>query len=263
MNDKFFDLKKEKQDSMIGSALKVFALNGFSHASTDEIVAEASVSKGLLFHYFYSKAGLYSFLIEYCARFALVELNSELRRQEALPFFELTRAITRAEASSMRRYPYLMLFLERVRADGTSSDQDKDSLAYAREHNIGVINYSPLAQGILTGKFPKDRKIDVNDGRSHASLFQQPYFNQAIDVAEALRPYAEKYNVTLAQLAIRMCMQNPAITAPIVGAKSEAQVLDNVKACDFEISVEDYEAIDKLSLAFTDTLPTFKSFFWQ
>ena len=128
MNDKFWDLKKEKQDSMIGSALKVFALNGFSHASTDEIVAEASVSKGLLFHYFYSKAGLYSFLIEYCARFALVELNSELRRQEALPFFELTRAITRAEASSMRRYPYLMLFLERVRADGTSSDQDKDNL---------------------------------------------------------------------------------------------------------------------------------------
>ena len=128
MNDKFWDLKKEKQDSMIGSALKVFALNGFSHASTDEIVAEASVSKGLLFHYFYSKAGLYSFLIEYCARFALVELNSELRRQEALPFFELTRAIARAEASSMRRYPYLMLFLERVRADGTSSDQDKDNL---------------------------------------------------------------------------------------------------------------------------------------
>ena len=128
MNDKFWDLKKEKQDSMIGSALKVFALNGFSHASTDEIVAEASVSKGLLFPYFYSKAGLYSFLIEYCARFALVELNSELRRQEALPFFELTRAITRAEASSMRRYPYLMLFLERVRADGTSSDQDRDNL---------------------------------------------------------------------------------------------------------------------------------------
>ena len=52
--------------------------------------------------------------------------------------------------------------------------QDNDSLAYAKEHGIGVINYSPLAQGILTGKFQKDRKIDVNDGRSHASLFQQP-----------------------------------------------------------------------------------------
>ena len=128
MNDKFWDLNKSKQDNMISSAVKVFALNGFSHASTDEIVAEASVSKGLLFHYFYSKAGLYSFLIEYCARFALVELNSELRRKDALPFFEFERAVTRAEASSMRQYPYITLFLDKVRKDGTTGEQDMSSL---------------------------------------------------------------------------------------------------------------------------------------
>lgn len=128
MNDKFWDLNKSKQDNMIGSAVKVFALNGFSHASTDEIVAEASVSKGLLFHYFYSKAGLYSFLIEYCARFALVELNSEMRRKENLPFFEFERAITRAEASSMRQYPYITLFLDKVRKDGATGEQDLSSL---------------------------------------------------------------------------------------------------------------------------------------
>ncbi|MBQ6550824.1 MAG: aldo/keto reductase [Lachnospiraceae bacterium] len=141
--------------------------------------------------------------------------------------------------------------------------QDDDSLRYAKEHGIGVINYSPLAQGILTGKFAKNRVFDVNDGRSHASLFQQPYFNRALDLVDALRPYAEKYGVTMAQLSIRMCMQNPAITAPIVGAKSDTQVLDNVKACDFEISAEDYKAIDALSKEFTDTLPAFKNFFWQ
>ena len=52
MNEKFFDLKKEKQDRMINAALKVFALNGYRHASTDDIVREAAISKGLLFHYF-------------------------------------------------------------------------------------------------------------------------------------------------------------------------------------------------------------------
>ena len=51
MNDKFFDLKKEKQDRMINAALKVFALRGYRHASTDDIVKEAGISKGLLFHY--------------------------------------------------------------------------------------------------------------------------------------------------------------------------------------------------------------------
>lgn len=129
MNEKFWDLNKAKQDSMIGSAVKVFALNGFSHASTDEVVAEASVSKGLLFHYFYSKAGLYSFLAEYCARFSLVELHSELRKNEVLPYFDLARSVTNAEASAMRQYPYITLFLERVRTDAVSSEQDRESIA--------------------------------------------------------------------------------------------------------------------------------------
>ena len=55
MNEKFFDLKKEKQDRMINAALKVFALHGYRHACTDDIVKEAAISKGLLFHYFGSK----------------------------------------------------------------------------------------------------------------------------------------------------------------------------------------------------------------
>ena len=50
---------------MINAALKVFAKNGYKHASTDDIVKEAGISKGLLFHYFVSKMGLYSFLLDY------------------------------------------------------------------------------------------------------------------------------------------------------------------------------------------------------
>ena len=52
MNDKFFDLKQEKQDRMINASLKIFSRGGYRHASTDEIVKEAGISKGLLFHYF-------------------------------------------------------------------------------------------------------------------------------------------------------------------------------------------------------------------
>lgn len=51
MNDKFFDVKKEKQDRIINASLKMFALNGYRHASTDDMVREAAISKGLLFHY--------------------------------------------------------------------------------------------------------------------------------------------------------------------------------------------------------------------
>ena len=83
MNDKFFELKKEKQDRMINAALKVFSLNGYRHASTDDIVQEAEISKGLLFHYFGSKAGLFAFVYEYSVRYMLLELSTKVSRKES------------------------------------------------------------------------------------------------------------------------------------------------------------------------------------
>ena len=55
MNEKFFDLKREKQDRIMGAAIKFFALYGYENASTDDMVREAHISKGLFFHYFISK----------------------------------------------------------------------------------------------------------------------------------------------------------------------------------------------------------------
>ena len=72
MNQKFFDLKKDKQDRMINAAMKQFYLEGYKRASTDEIVKDAKISKGLLFHYFLSKKGLYQFLCDYSIRFFLL-----------------------------------------------------------------------------------------------------------------------------------------------------------------------------------------------
>ena len=76
MNSKFFDIKKEKQDRIINAALKVFAMQGYRHGSTDDIVREAAISKGLLFHYFGSKVGLYGFVYDYSVRFMNLELRS-------------------------------------------------------------------------------------------------------------------------------------------------------------------------------------------
>ena len=105
MNDKFFDLKQEKQNRIINAALKVFARNRYRHASTDEIVKEAGISKGLIFHYFESKAGLYEFLFEYSARFMLLELSREVDGAQT-DFFELVRQMERARMQVMKLYPY-------------------------------------------------------------------------------------------------------------------------------------------------------------
>lgn len=138
---------------------------------------------------------------------------------------------------------------------------DHEEMNYCIDNNIGIISYSTLAQGILTGKFTKDTVFPSEDGRSRVPLFQSPHYEGALDVVEKLRPFAEKYDVTLAQLAIRWVIQQKGITAPIVGAKNPSQVLDNVKACNFVISDEDFKAIDKISQAFAYELPHFQTFF--
>lgn len=138
---------------------------------------------------------------------------------------------------------------------------DLEEMDYCIQNQIGIISYCTLAQGILTGKFNKDTRFSKEDGRSRAPLFQSPYFEGALDVVDRLRPFAQKYDVTLAQLSIRWVMQKEGITAPIVGAKSPAQVQDNRKASSFVLSDSDFAAIDEISKAFAYQLPRFKTFF--
>lgn len=110
MNAKFFDLKQEKQDRMVNAALKIFALNGYSHASTDDIVKEAHISKGLLFHYFDSKIGVYSFIYDYSVRFISLELSSAIDPNET-SYFEILRQMEAAKMQVLKSYPYMFMFL--------------------------------------------------------------------------------------------------------------------------------------------------------
>lgn len=116
MNEKFFDLKKEKQDRMINAALKIFGLNGYGHASTDEIVREAGISKGLLFHYFISKLGLYTFVYDYSVRYMLLELGTGVATEET-DLFSLLGQVLQSQVQVMKTYPYMQLFLQRSRSE--------------------------------------------------------------------------------------------------------------------------------------------------
>lgn len=116
MNDKFFDLKQEKQNRIINAALSVFAADDYRHASTDDVVRKAGISKGLLFHYFESKLGLYTFLFDYSVRFMLLEYSHEVRRSET-DFFELVRQMERAKMQVMKLYPSMQQFINRGMAD--------------------------------------------------------------------------------------------------------------------------------------------------
>ncbi len=121
MNERFFDLKKDRQDRIINGAMRIFAQNGYRHASTDEMVAAASISKGLLFHYFKSKKGTWEFLYEYSTRYMLLELR-EAGRRRGCDFFEMYRQLVRADAAVLQKYPYMPLFLRRADEELAAGD---------------------------------------------------------------------------------------------------------------------------------------------
>lgn len=111
MNDKFFDLAREKQDRMINGAIEVFAKNGYKHASTDDMVKTVGVSKGLWFHYFGSKEGIYVFVYDYCVKYMLLELSTVVDENET-NYFELMIQIAKTKVKVGQSYPYLTIFLE-------------------------------------------------------------------------------------------------------------------------------------------------------
>lgn len=131
MNHKFFDVSKEKQDRIINAGLRVFALNGYGHASTDEIVRLAAISKGLLFHYFESKLGLYTFLYDYSTRFMMLEINGD-KKENAADFFTVIRGMEAACLRALRKYPYMRRFLDSAMTEECA--EAAEAIAETREN---------------------------------------------------------------------------------------------------------------------------------
>ena len=125
MNEKYFDLKKEKQDRIINAALAVFAAGGYEHASTDDIVRKAGISKGLLFHYFISKLGLYTFLYDYSVKYVTLEIKSSVTAEKQ-DYFALRKLMAFAKMQVMKNYPDMLLFI-----DTASRERDPEAASAA------------------------------------------------------------------------------------------------------------------------------------
>lgn len=127
MNEKFFDLKKEKQDRMINGAMKVFAAGGYRGASTDDMVKEAGISKGLWFHYFGSKLGLYTFVVDYAVKYMSMELTASFN-SSVTGYFDIYKTTEQIKMLVRKSYPYIPLFLASVM-------NEKDEEAVKAVHN--------------------------------------------------------------------------------------------------------------------------------
>lgn len=130
---------------------------------------------------------------------------------------------------------------------------ETDAMPYCIEKQISIIAYSPLAQGLLTGKFAPGHTFDPDDNRAKNKLFQGENFEHAHQALDKLRPIAESHNCTLAQLAIAWLISQPRSNA-IVGARNAEQVIANAQAASVQLSAEELEHIDSIGRIVTDHL---------
>lgn len=125
-------------------------------------------------------------------------------------------------------------------------DVEAEILPYAREHNIGVIVYSPMASGLLTGAMTRERvaAMPQDDWRKHDAEFQEPRLSQNLELVERLRAIGDRHGRSPGEVAIAWALHNPAVTAAIVGSRSPEQTEGVIGAGAFRLTDDEVSEIE-------------------
>jgi aryl-alcohol dehydrogenase-like predicted oxidoreductase len=115
---------------------------------------------------------------------------------------------------------------------------EPDILPYCQANNIGVIVYSPMGSGLLTGTMTRERiaNLPVTDWRRTDARFQDPQLSQTLAVVEKLRAVGARHNASPGEVAVAWTLAHPAVTGAIVGGRSAQQVEGTVGAAELRLS---------------------------
>jgi aryl-alcohol dehydrogenase-like predicted oxidoreductase len=124
-------------------------------------------------------------------------------------------------------------------------DVEAEALPWCRTHGVGVINYSPMASGLLTGKMTADRirKLPADDWRRRSSQFNSPQLEKNLALVEQLRAIGEKHGIGPGVVAVAYTLHHPAVTAAIVGARRPDQIEGTIAAASFALSDSEYQQL--------------------
>ena len=125
---------------------------------------------------------------------------------------------------------------------------EDELLAYCAQNDIGVVAYSPMQRGLLTGKFSPERlaSLPLDDHRRANADFHEPRFTATLELVEQLEPIAERNGKTLAQLSISWVLRRPEVTSAIVGTRKPEQILETAPASGWILNEEDINQIEQL-----------------
>lgn len=126
-------------------------------------------------------------------------------------------------------------------------DNEKDVIPQAIEKGMHILPYSPLQRGLLTGKIKPGHKFTGYDTRKENRFFENENIKRANNLLAKMKPIAEKYDATYAQLVINWTVSQPGMGCVLVGARNEQQVKDNVQAMSFTLTDEEVAQITKFA----------------
>ena len=123
---------------------------------------------------------------------------------------------------------------------------EADVLPYAREHDIGVLVYGPLAHGLLTGTMSAETTFAADDWRSRSPLFRGEEFRRNLEKVAELSSFAAERGSTVAELAVAWTLADPAVQVAIVGTRQPRHIEHAVAAADLELDADDLTRIERI-----------------
>ena len=128
------------------------------------------------------------------------------------------------------------------------SEIETDILPYCAQQHIGVIVYSPMQAGLLSGKFTTQRaaNLPADDWRKGDPNFQEPILSINLEMVAALQKIADRNGISMSVLAIAWTLRRSEVTAAIVGARRPSQIEETVKAGEVELSGADWQQVEQI-----------------
>lgn len=157
--------------------------------------------------------------------------------------WQLMKALAISEKQNLERFVTLQALYSLI-----SRDLEYELVPLSLDQKLGILPWSPLGGGFLTGKYRRGKPRPEGARRSDlAGQFLQFDEEKGFDIVNELEKIGKGHNATIAQAALNYLLRKPGVTSVIIGARNKEQLADNLKAADWEMSQEEVRHLDELS----------------